>query len=233
VDEFIRLTHDRYYEELKEYFGTTVIAFFTDEPSALGRGGGRYRDWVAGLEEELVAAGGKVEELEALFIRKGHVAGRADIVETVENETVILYRKMIKAKLREIFYARLSNWCEDHGIGLIGHPAESDDIEEELFFHLTEGDKAYAVIYNERLELGAYVAYDTKYLPRLLQWKSMKSHDYVLGLEPCNTWGVNRAQALKEGKAAILPAYSSVETDLEIGILDGAKEIQAFLKKLG
>ena len=44
----------------------------------------------------------------------------------------------------------------------------------------------------------------------------MKSHDYVLGLEPCNTWGVNRAQALKEGKAAILPAYSSVETDLEI-----------------
>lgn len=140
VDEFIRLTHDRYYEELKEYFGTTVIAFFTDEPSALGRGGGRYRDWVAGLEEELVAAGGKVEELEALFIRRGHVAGRADIVETVENETVILYRKMIKAKLREIFYARLSNWCEDHGIGLIGHPAESDDIEEELFFHIPGQD---------------------------------------------------------------------------------------------
>lgn len=140
VDEFIRLTHDRYYEELKAYFGTTVIAFFTDEPSALGRGGGRYRDWVAGLEEELVAAGGKVEDLEALFIRKGHVAGRADIVETVENETVILYRKMIKAKLREIFYARLSNWCENHGIGLIGHPAESDDIEEELFFHIPGQD---------------------------------------------------------------------------------------------
>ena len=96
-----------------------------------------------------------------------------------------------------------------------------------------KGDKAYAVIYNERLGLGAYVAYDTKYLPRLLEWKSMKSHDYVLGLEPCNTWGVNRAQALKEGKAAILPAYSSVETDLEIGILDGVEEIRDFLKKLG
>lgn len=140
VDEFIRLTHDRYYEELKEYFGTTVIAFFTDEPSALGRGGGHYRDWVAGLEEELVAAGGKVEELEALFIKRGHVAGRADIVETVENKTVVIYRQMIKKKLREIFYARLSNWCEDHGIGLIGHPAESDDIEEELFFHIPGQD---------------------------------------------------------------------------------------------
>lgn len=140
VDEFIRLTHDRYYEELKEYFGTTVIAFFTDEPSALGRGAGHYRDWVKGLEEELVAAGGKVEELEALFIRRGHVAGRADIVETAENRTVVLYRQLIKKKLREIFYARLSNWCEDHGIGLIGHPAESDDIEEELYFHIPGQD---------------------------------------------------------------------------------------------
>lgn len=140
VDEFIRLTHDRYYEELKEYFGTTVIAFFTDEPSALGRNAGHYRDWVAGLEEELVAAGGKPEELEALFIRRGHVAGRADIVETVENKTVLLYRQLIKKKLREIFYARLSGWCENHGIGLIGHPAESDDIEEELFFHIPGQD---------------------------------------------------------------------------------------------
>ena len=36
VEAFIRLTHDRYYEELKEYFGNIVIAFFTDEPCALG-----------------------------------------------------------------------------------------------------------------------------------------------------------------------------------------------------
>ncbi len=140
VDEFIRLTHDRYYEELKEYFGTTIIAFFTDEPSALGRNAGHYRDWVAGLEEEIQAAGGKLEDLEALFIRKGHVAGRADIVETAENETVVLYRKLIKKKLREIFYARLSGWCENHGISFIGHPAESDDIEEELYFHIPGQD---------------------------------------------------------------------------------------------
>lgn len=141
VDEFIRLTHDRYYEELKEYFGTTVIAFFTDEPSALGRGAGRYRAWVKGMEKELEAAGGKVEELEALFVKTGKaVAGRSDIVETKENVTVRLYRQMIKRKLREIFYARLSGWCENHGISLIGHPAESNDIEEELYFHIPGQD---------------------------------------------------------------------------------------------
>lgn len=141
VDEFIRLTHDRYYEELKEYFGTTVIAFFTDEPSALGRGAGRYRAWVKGMEKELEAAGGRVEDLEALFVKTGKaVAGRSDIVETRENVTVRLYRQLIKRKLREIFYARLSGWCENHGISLIGHPAESNDIEEELYFHIPGQD---------------------------------------------------------------------------------------------
>jgi len=141
VDTFIRLTHDRYYEELKEYFGSTIIAFFTDEPSALGRNAGRYRPWVRGMEDELEAAGGKPEELEGLFLKTGKaVAGREDIEETAENPTVLLYRRLIKEKLREIFYARLSGWCERHGISLMGHPAESDDIEEELYFHIPGQD---------------------------------------------------------------------------------------------
>ncbi len=141
VEEFIRLTHDRYYEELKEYFGTTVIAFFTDEPSALGRGAGRYRPWTQGLEKEIEAAGGKVWELEGLFVKTGAaVAGREDIEKPQDNETVRIYHRLIKAKLREIFYARLSGWCEGHGIGLMGHPAESDDIEEELYFQIPGQD---------------------------------------------------------------------------------------------
>ena len=141
VDEFIRLTHDRYYEELKEYFGTTVIAFFTDEPSALGRSSRGYKSWADGMEKEIEAAGGKREDLEALFVKTGKtVAGRSDIAHTVENPTVLIYRQLIKKKLRDIFYARLSNWCEEHGISLIGHPAESNDIEEELYFHIPGQD---------------------------------------------------------------------------------------------
>ena len=137
VDLFIHLTHDRYYEELKEYFGNTVIAFFTDEPSALGRNAERYRPWVPGLEKELEAAGGKAEELALLFSAAGKkAAGREDIVEPEENLTVQIYQRLIKEKLREIFYARLSGWCEDHGISLMGHPAESNDIEEALYFHI-------------------------------------------------------------------------------------------------
>ncbi|MBQ6787115.1 MAG: hypothetical protein IJO85_05275 [Lachnospiraceae bacterium] len=127
VDTFIQMTHDQYYEHLKEYFGNTVIAFFTDEPSALGRNAGGYREWVSGMEEELIAGGGSLEELSGLF-------------EHQENKTTVLYHKLIKKYLREIFYARLSNWSEAHGIALMGHPEVSDDVEEELYFHIPGQD---------------------------------------------------------------------------------------------
>ena len=76
------------------------------------------------------------------------------------------------------------------------------------------------------------VAFDTKNLPNMLQWKMMKSHDYVLALEPCNTWGMNRKEATDAGNIAVLPAYSPVENHLELGVLDGVTEIRAFIKNL-
>lgn len=103
---------------------------------------------------------------------------------------------------------------------------------EELYFRTNLGDRACGVLYNERLELGAYIAFDTKNLPNFLQWKNMKSHDYVLAIEPCNTCGLNRHDAIEQGKIAVLPAYSSIENDIELGVLDGLDEIRSFLKQL-
>lgn len=127
VDAFIRITHERYYQELKEYFGDTVVAFFTDEPCPLGRNVKGYREWVAGMEAEILAENGKIEELEGLFNGK-------------ENQTTRIYHKLIKKRLREIYYARLSKWCEAHNIFLMGHPEASDDVEEELYFHIPGQD---------------------------------------------------------------------------------------------
>ena len=110
--------------------------------------------------------------------------------------------------------------------------APIDGNGDELFFRTDLGDRACGVIYNERLELGAYVAFDTKNLPNMLQWKKMKSHDYVLALEPCNTCGLNRKAAREQGKIAVLPAYSSVENHLELGVLDGLMEIREFIKNM-
>lgn len=127
VELFIHLTHDRYYEELKSYFGNTVMGFFTDEPCALGRNAEAFREWAEGLDWEIREEGGQLEELEGLFTGK-------------ENMTTAIYRRLIKKHLRETFYGALSRWCEGHGIWLMGHPAESDDVEEELYFHVPGQD---------------------------------------------------------------------------------------------
>ena len=108
--------------------------------------------------------------------------------------------------------------------------APVDGRGEELYLRTGFGDKAWGVIYNEALEIGVYVAWDTKNLPNALEWKNMKSHDYVLAMEPCNTCGLNRDDALAQGKIPAIPGYSSVTNTLEIGILDGMDEIRAFLK---
>lgn len=110
--------------------------------------------------------------------------------------------------------------------------APVDGRGEELYFRTNLGDQACGVLYNERLELGAYVSFDTKNLPNMVQWKMMKSHDYVLALEPCNTFGIDRKAALEQNKIAVLPAYSSVENHLELGVLDGLTEIREFIRNL-
>lgn len=127
VECFIHLTHDRYYDALSEYFGNTIIAFFTDEPCALGRNAGQFREWLPGLEKEIMAAGGRLEDLEAIFNQN-------------KNNTTVIYHKLIKKHLRENFYAKFSCWCEEHGISLMGHPEASDDVEEELYFHIPGQD---------------------------------------------------------------------------------------------
>ena len=95
---------------------------------------------------------------------------------------------------------------------------------EELYLHTDFGKTGEGRIWNERLGLGAYVRFGTDNLPNLIEWKNMKSHDYVLALEPCNTFGIDRTEARKQGKIAVIPAYSSIENELEIGILEAGAE---------
>ncbi len=127
VDKFIELTHERYYKHIGEYFSSTVIGFFTDEPCILGRGTRGFFEWTDGLEKEITARGGKLSELRALFDRE-------------ENETTAIYRKLITDRLNETYYKKLSDWCASHNIALMGHPKESDDIDEQRYFHIPGQD---------------------------------------------------------------------------------------------
>lgn len=121
VNRFVELTHEAYYRELKDYFGNTIIGFFTDEPSILGRNVSGMFPWTHGFAEIFRRAGGNAANLAALF------DGR-------ENDDTRLYHKLLLQREGQVYYGTLSRWCEAHGIGLMGHPHQSDDIEVEKYF---------------------------------------------------------------------------------------------------
>ena len=141
VELFIRLTHDAYYKRLKQWFGTTVIAFFTDEPSIMGRNPRTPFAWTKGFEDAFTAAGGVLADLAALFCGE-------------ENASTRLYHRMILEMEGEVYYRRLSDWCAGHGIALVGHPHQSDDIEVERWFQIPGQDLALRWVAPEKPDAG-------------------------------------------------------------------------------
>ena len=140
VARFISLTHEAYFREFAPDFGRTIIGFFTDEPSILGRNTRGLFPWTRGFARIFEDAGGCTAGLAGLFTGE-------------ENDDTALYRRLILKRECDVYYAALSSWCESHGIALMGHPHQSDDIELERFFHIPGQDLVLRWIAPEKGDL--------------------------------------------------------------------------------
>ncbi|MDR0451011.1 MAG: hypothetical protein LBH26_07075, partial [Treponema sp.] len=151
VNCFIRLTHERYFEELGPFFGSTVTAFFTDEPNIMGRGkrAHRFFPWTPGFAAECLAEGLSLAELPALFLEAGERGGQ------IRRR----YEQLVYQRMNRVFYRPISRWCESRGIALTGHPESSEDIGLLDLFHIPgqdivwrwvapEGDKALGTVHS-------------------------------------------------------------------------------------
>lgn len=133
---YIRLTYDPYDRVTRPYYGTTVIAMFTDEPSMLGRGARRglkpwTGDFTACFQER---RGYDIRpKLPALFVDIGPETRR------IRNDVELT----LMERLEETYYAPLSRWCEQRGIALTGHPAGSDEIRPLKYFHIPGQDMVW------------------------------------------------------------------------------------------
>jgi hypothetical protein len=101
--------------------------------------------------------------------------------------------------------------------------APVDGLPQQTFCHVphTKGIVT-AGLYQPKLELSAYLRYDTASLPYLLEWKCLKSHDYVLAIEPANCPAHDRLTDLAEHNAFLLGAYESVTYRVTLGVSKGA-----------
>jgi len=137
VQAFIRLTHEVYHQRLSGYFGSTIIAMFTDEPDLLGRGHLEgLMPWTGGFLGEWLAQGADVKELPVLWFDAGAGTERVRAG----------FHAAIRNRLSRTYYKALSDWCEAHGIGLTGHPAASNDIGLLEHFHIPGQDVVWRYI---------------------------------------------------------------------------------------
>jgi hypothetical protein len=105
---------------------------------------------------------------------------------------------------------------------------------EQCYYHemATDGDGYVTVCLANRgfdggAGLGAYLRYKQDTLPRFTQWKQVGQGDYVTGLEPANCLVEGRDKDRARGILQFLEPGETREYLLEIGVLDGAAEIDA------
>lgn len=113
-------------------------------------------------------------------------------------------------------------------------PSPLSGYKEEVFFHDLAADKngfASALLVNNKLQLGLFVRYRQKELPKFVQWKMVGEGEYVLGLEPANCWVEGRAKERERGTLQFLEPGEQRECVVHIGILDGSRAIDEFTRE--
>ena len=133
VRSFLALTHERYASWLEPHFGSTILGFFTDEPSLLGRNAAPdLVPWTHDFLKDWREKGLRVEDL--ALLRYDGATGERHL------QVRKLFRKALAARLGSTYYAALAQWCEAHHLLLAGHPEGSMDIGMLRYFGIPGQD---------------------------------------------------------------------------------------------
>ncbi|MDY0288372.1 MAG: aldose 1-epimerase family protein [Sphaerochaeta sp.] len=81
-------------------------------------------------------------------------------------------------------------------------------------------------IYNTELKIGVSIAYDPEILPHCMEWKTLGSGDYALGLEPANVTVAGRQYHQDDKSLPMLRSFEKRIVELKITIVDGDEEFE-------
>lgn len=113
--------------------------------------------------------------------------------------------------------------------------APKDNEPEYVFIHNLcyedNGDTTVA-IYNHNLNLGMSISFNKKYLPYFMQWKTIASGDYCVGLEPSNSSVYGKKFHYENGNIPKIESFDTQEIKLLFTIIDGENEFEKVKNKI-
>ena len=122
-----------------------------------------------------------------------------------------------------------NSWAEGHEDKYNVMEAPKDNELEYVFLHDVKADSngdTETIAVNPDLKLGLKISWNTKYLPHFMEWKSIASGDYVVGLEPANSLVHGRSWYEKNGGIHKIAPFEKEKNVLTFTILDGEEEIK-------
>jgi hypothetical protein len=127
----------------------------------------------------------------------------------------------------------------DYGVPIEGYRTLSGpmaDFTEACFEHELVAEPTGTVpvaVINRRLGLGVYQVFRIAQLPHHTVWRMMGEDTYAMAMEPSTNRDAGRWDARQRGELLWLEPGEIRDYDLEIGALDGAAAIDAFVRRVG
>jgi hypothetical protein len=150
---FIELTHERYAQEIGEYFGNTVKGMFTDEIGLLGK-----VPWSPRIPKYFRERNGYdlIENLHALLYSDELTAQiRYDYYQTINELLIKAYHKPVH------------DWCEKHGLKYVAE-VPSVRMTTQLYSHVPGGDSAHEKLGRSLEWILERYAYGFRYNPKMV-----------------------------------------------------------------
>lgn len=109
--------------------------------------------------------------------------------------------------------------------------APKDNEPEYVFLHDMAADQegnTFALVMNKNLGIGLKVEYSVKELPYFMQWKSIASGDYVIGLEPANSSVYGKPYHIKENSLHQIEPFDTEKKRIVLTFLSGRELDEAY-----
>ena len=176
-------------------------------------------------------------------VRSVYGSGKIEIIDEVENQTpeeadlMLMYHcnfgyPLLQPGTRVVLPSKgvkgREQWSQDH-LDCWQTASEAKDGEEEyVYLHelaCDENGNSFAALINDQLGIGVRLDFDQKVQPYFMEWMSMKTGDYVIGLEPSNSSVYGRKFHEKEGTMHRIAPFAKETYHLSFTVLKDAAAI--------